>query len=163
MFVLYICTMEKKRILFVCLGNICRSPAAEGIFAKKASDRGLSLTIDSAGTSAWHQGEKADARMRKHARERGYDLSSISRRFEASSDFDQFDLIIAMDDQNYYDLKEQARTSEEEEKILRMSKFLKPSKYDHIPDPYYGGSAGFELVIDLLEEGAEGLLNYIGE
>ncbi len=159
----YICIMDKKRILFVCLGNICRSPAAEGIFAKKAAEKGLKLKIDSAGTSAWHQGEKADARMRKHARERGYDLSSISRRFDARSDFDAFDLIIAMDDQNYYDLMEQARTPEEEEKIHRMRDFLKNQAYDHIPDPYYGGASGFDLVIDLLEEGAESLLDYIKE
>lgn len=153
--------MKIKRILFVCLGNICRSPAAEAIFKKMADDIKLEVEVDSAGTSAWHAGEKADSRMRMHARQRGYEITSISRGFDAESDFDRFDMVIAMDDNNYFDLKQLARTTEEEEKIYRMRDFLAKSRYDHIPDPYYGGGEGFKMVIDLLEEGSEGLTGFL--
>jgi protein-tyrosine phosphatase len=150
-------------LLFVCLGNICRSPAAEAIFKKMADDARLEVEVDSAGTSAWHEGERADARMRKHARERGYNITSVSRAFNEKKDFDEFDMIIAMDDNNFYNLKELAQNQEEEEKIFRMRDFLSKSGFDHIPDPYYGGADGFDLVIDLLEEGSIGLKNYLSK
>jgi protein-tyrosine phosphatase len=153
--------MKIKRILFVCLGNICRSPAAEAIFKKIADDIKLEVEVDSAGTSAWHAGERADARMRKHARERGYNITSLSRAFDEKTDFDNFDMIIAMDDSNYHTLKDMARTSDEELKIIRMGEFIIKSGYDYIPDPYYGGDAGFELVIDLLEKGSTALLKQL--
>ena len=152
--------MKAARILFVCLGNICRSPAAEAIFLKIAEKYKLPVDVDSAGTSAWHEGEKADARMRRHAKERGYNITSVSRKVQ-SSDFDDFDMIIAMDDNNYYDLKSMAQTLEHEEKIYRMSNFFSHKVYDYIPDPYYGGDAGFELVIDLLEKGSNGLVDHL--
>jgi protein-tyrosine phosphatase len=153
--------METKRILFVCLGNICRSPAAEAIFLKMAQNKGLAVDVDSAGTSAWHAGEKADARMRKHAKARDYNITSISRAFDALNDFDAFDMIIAMDDNNYYELKKQTRTTDQEQKIYRMRDFFIVSDFDHIPDPYYGGTDGFDLVIDLLEDASEGLVKQI--
>ena len=153
--------MKIKRILFVCLGNICRSPAAEAIFKKMADDIKLEVEVDSAGTSAWHAGERADARMRKHARERGYNITSLSRAFDEKTDFDNFDMVIAMDDSNYHTLKDMARTSDEELKIIRMGEFIIKSGYDYIPDPYYGGDAGFELVIDLLEKGSAALLKQL--
>jgi len=134
------------KILFVCLGNICRSPAAEGIFSKKAYEAGLTVTVDSAGTSAWHAGEKADRRMRQTAKNRGYELTSISRPV-ISSDFDDFDYLIAMDDHNYED--------------LRMRDFFSDKHYDHVPDPYYGGDQGFEMVIDLLEDASDNLIKFI--
>lgn len=152
--------MKTKRILFVCLGNICRSPAAEAIFRKIAFNKKINVEVDSAGTSAWHEGEKADQRMRRHANERGYDITSISRKFR-TSDFDNFDMIIAMDDSNYFDLKSAARTLDDVKKIHRMRDFFSRSDFDHIPDPYYGGDAGFTLVIDLLEEGANGLVKHL--
>jgi protein-tyrosine phosphatase len=152
--------MKTPRILFVCLGNICRSPAAEAIFLKIALKNQLPVKVDSAGTSAYHEGEKADARMRQHAKERGYNITSISRKFQ-QSDFDDFDMIVAMDDNNFYDLKSMAKTTEHEKKIFRMSDFFTHSGYDYIPDPYYGGDAGFELVIDLLEKGSKGLTEHI--
>jgi len=152
--------MKTKRILFVCLGNICRSPAAEAIVKKVASNSNINIFVDSAGTSAWHEGERADLRMRHHAKERGYDITSISRKFK-TSDFDDFDMIIAMDNSNYFDLKSKARTPDDVKKIHRMSDFFSKSDFDHIPDPYYGGDAGFKLVIDLLEEGANGLIKYL--
>jgi protein-tyrosine phosphatase len=152
--------MKTTRILFVCLGNICRSPAAEAIFEKIAEKSQLPVEVDSAGTSAWHAGEKADARMRRHAKERGYNITSTSRKFIVS-DFDDFDMIIAMDENNYYDLKSMAPTTDHVGKIYRMSDFFNHSGYDYIPDPYYGGDAGFELVIDLLEKGSKGLIEHM--
>ncbi len=148
------------KILFVCLGNICRSPAAEGIFSKKANEAGLSITVDSAGTSAWHAGEKADRRMRQTAKNRGYELSSISRPV-IFSDFENFDYLIAMDDHNYDDLRAKAHESSQLDKILRMRDFFSDSRFDHVPDPYYGGSQGFEMVIDLLEDASENLIQFI--
>lgn len=152
--------MEPKKILFVCLGNICRSPAAEAIFKKIAEKKRLPVEVDSAGTSAWHEGEKADARMRMHARDRGYNITSISRKFKLS-DFDNFDLIVAMDENNHYDLKKLATNPDHIAKICRMADFLFKSRYGEIPDPYYGGDEGFMLVIKLLEEGSENLIDFI--
>ncbi|MBK9291914.1 MAG: low molecular weight phosphotyrosine protein phosphatase [Bacteroidetes bacterium] len=150
------------RVLFVCLGNICRSPAAEGIFKRIAYERGLNVEVDSAGTSGWHEGEAADSRMRRAARQRGYELTSISRPVRRS-DFGRFDLIVAMDDSNYFNLREMATNKEEEDKIVRMADFLDRKDYDHIPDPYYGGTEGFNLVIDLLEEASENLADEIAQ
>ncbi|MDD4374958.1 MAG: low molecular weight phosphotyrosine protein phosphatase [Bacteroidales bacterium] len=148
------------KILFVCLGNICRSPAAEGIFSKKAHEAGLTVTADSAGTSAWHAGEKADRRMRQTAKNRGYELTSISRPV-VSSDFDVFDYLIAMDDKNYDDLRQKAETTAQMNKVLRMRDFFSDKRYDHVPDPYYGGTQGFEMVIDLLEDASDNLIKFI--
>lgn len=156
----YFCLMKTTRILFVCLGNICRSPAAEAIFIKIAKQKQLPVTVDSAGTSAWHAGEKADARMRRHAKERGYNITSLSRKVQPS-DFDDFDMIIAMDDNNYYDLKSMAQTTDHEEIIFHMGDFFDHKGFNYIPDPYYGGDEGFKLVIDLLEKGSKGLIEYI--
>ena len=148
------------KILFVCLGNICRSPAAEGIFKQKAYEAGLYVTVDSAGTSAWHAGEKADRRMRQTAKNRGYELTSISRPV-ISSDFEEFDYLIAMDDHNYDDLRQKAGNTTQMDKVLRMRDFFTDKRFDHVPDPYYGGAQGFETVIDLLEGASENLIQFI--
>lgn len=152
--------MEKKKILFVCLGNICRSPSAEAVFTGIVNNHGRlhQFEIDSAGTSGWHAGGPADKRMKIHAIRRGYDLTSISRKFNPSYDFDHFDMIIGMDDENIRTLKAMARKKSDLEKICKMTDFRKTGKYDEIPDPYYGGDEGFELVLDLLEDSCEGLL-----
>lgn len=152
--------MEKKRILFVCLGNICRSPSAEAVFTGIVKTRGLAnrFEIDSAGTTAYHAGEPADKRMRTHAVKRGYNLTSISRKFNPDRDFDNFDLIIGMDDENIHALKSKARNGADLQKIYKMTDFRKEWDYDEIPDPYYGGEEGFELVLDLLEDSCVGLL-----
>ena len=152
--------MEKKKILFVCLGNICRSPAAEGVFRQLVKERGLeyAFEIDSAGTAGYHAGEPADRRMQQHARKRGINLTSISRKFNPAVDFDKFDWVVAMDNENVSNLKRMARSPEDVAKISKMTDFSKTGNYTEIPDPYYGGSDGFELVLDLLEDACEGLL-----
>lgn len=152
---------EKKprRILFVCLGNICRSPAAEGVFRAvvESHDDESQWVIDSAGTGNYHIGDLPDHRMRIHARRRGYELTHRCRQV-CADDFWDFDLIIAMDASNERNLHLTAPSPEEENKIVPMARFLTmASRYDHIPDPYYEGAEGFELVLDLLENGCANL------
>jgi protein-tyrosine phosphatase len=153
----------KKRILFVCSGNICRSPSAEAVFKAKIENEGLYtlFDIDSAGTGAWHAGEPADSRMKRHAKKRGYNLTSIARQFKPEKDFTRFDLIIAMDDENVADLKRVARNEKDLEKIRKMTDYSITFNYNLVPDPYYGGDDGFELVLDLLEDASEGLLEAV--
>jgi protein-tyrosine phosphatase len=153
-------SVEKKKVLFVCLGNICRSPSAEAVFRGIVKKEGQSdkFEIDSAGTSGWHQGESADKRMQSHAIKRGYNLTSLSRKFNPKTDFDHFDYIIGMDNENTLSLKNMARNQEDLNKIYKITDFRKEWKYDEVPDPYFGGEQGFELVLDLLEDSCTGLL-----
>lgn len=151
--------------MFVCLGNICRSPSAEAVFTgivNKNNDS-KNFEIDSAGTSAWHAGEPADRRMQSHAIKRGYNLTSISRKFDPNTDFDRFDMIIGMDDSNMHDLKEMARNTNDLDKLYKMTDFSQNWAYNEVPDPYYGGTDGFELVLDLLEDACEGLLEEVNQ
>jgi len=152
-----------KNILFVCLGNICRSPLAETIMKEYVDREGLTpgISCDSAGILNYHQGEPADKRMRQHAQRRGYTITSISRPVNPSTDFDHFDMIIGMDQQNILDLKSLSRTKKDQEKIYLMTDFLKSSKFDSVPDPYFGGEEGFELVLDILEKACKGLLEHL--
>ena len=145
---------EHTRILFVCLGNICRSPAAEEVMRVMARERGVEhrLELDSAGLYGGHAGEPADKRMRVHAVRRGYTLTHRSRPV-SEADFEKFDLIVAMDASNCRGLKALAPTVEDERKIVMMTDFCRLHPYyDHVPDPYYEGAEGFELVLDLLED-----------
>ncbi|MDR0865717.1 MAG: low molecular weight phosphotyrosine protein phosphatase [Candidatus Symbiothrix sp.] len=151
--------MEKKKILFVCMGNICRSPAAEGIMKHKLHEQGLDkfFHIDSAGMHGYHDGELPDSRMRAHAAKRGYNLTSLSRPV-TEDDFYVFDYIIGMDDENIAFLRGKAPDEASRQKIHRMTDFCQNITTDHVPDPYYGGSQGFENVLDILEDACEGLL-----
>ncbi len=150
--------------MFVCLGNICRSPAAEAIMKSKLRQLGKEreFVVDSAGTYGGHAGALPDERMRERAGCRGYVVDSRSRVFYPSADFPEFDLIVGMDNQNVADLKRLAIHAEERSKIVRMMEFF-PEKtpYQEIPDPYYEGPEGFELVLDLLEKAVDGLLEYL--
>lgn len=146
---------KEIRILFVCLGNICRSPAAEGVMKsiiESNGDANHRWLIDSAGTGNYHIGDLPDRRMRIHGRQRGLDFDHICRQVR-EIDFDRFDIIIGMDQSNISNLKRIAPTTGDEEKIVPMSEFFStPSHYDSVPDPYYEGSEGFELVLDLLDD-----------
>lgn len=150
------------KVLFVCLGNICRSPTAHGVFEKKVAEAGLEhlIEIDSAGTGGWHIGKKPDARAISAARQRGYDLTHLRARQANQRDFSQFDIILAMDESNLSDLQ-----------LLKPHNFAgtldlflsygSQKEYHEVPDPYYGGSKGFDLVLDLIEDACDGLLDAI--
>ena len=151
-----------KKILFVCLGNICRSSSAEEIMRTLVKQAGLQLEIgiDSAGILNYHQGELPDSRMRMHAARRGYELTHRSRPV-CTEDFFEFDWVIGMDDRNIQDLKDKAPSPETEKKICRMTDFCRVKQVDYVPDPYYGGAQGFENVLDILEDACSGLLEEI--
>ncbi len=154
---------EKISVLFVCMGNICRSPTAEGVFRKLIDDEGLSeqIEIDSAGTHAYHVGEQPDRRSQAAAERRGVSLSAIRARRVAADDFRRFDYVLAMDRLNLHMLTEQAG----DEFAERVTLFLDfgAGQESEVPDPYYGGSAGFERVLDLVEDASRGLLGSIRE
>lgn len=151
-------------VLFVCMGNICRSPSGEAVMNKFVKKAGLEKEIecDSAGTIANHEGEPADARMKRHALSRGFKLTSIARRFR-DIDFEKFDYIIAMDRANYNDLVSFDTQQKYKHKIYMMTAFAENKKYTEVPDPYYGGPDGFETVLNILEDSCEGLLAKIKE
>lgn len=152
----------KFKVLFVCLGNICRSPAAQGIFEHFVREGGLQdrIEADSAGTYSGHRGEHPDRRMRTAALYRGYGLRHAARPV-SGLDFLDFDLIIAMDDRNYEDLMQLAPSVEATHKIRRMADYMTTHRISYIPDPYYMGAEGFSLVLDLLEEGCRNLYDAI--
>lgn len=147
-----------KRILFICLGNICRSPMAEAVMKRIVDENGRSedFEIDSAGLISYHEGEEADPRMQAHARRRGYRLTHLSRPIR-ESDFRHFDLIIGMDDSNIDRLRRLSPDLGTDRKIHRMTEYCREKVVDHVPDPYYGGAQGFENVIDILEDACRGL------
>ena len=150
----------KQRILFVCLGNICRSPAAEAMMQMLVERDGLAdmVVLDSAGTYGGHSGERSDARMRRAAAARGIDITHRARQVR-EEDFERFDMIIAMDDNNYEALFCLAPDRAAQQKIYRFREFLRRNpNWSYIPDPYYEGHEGFELVLDLLEDGCSTLL-----
>ena len=150
------------KILFVCMGNICRSPSAEAVMNKLIKREGLGNQIkcDSAGTIAYHEGEPSDARMKRHALNRGYKLISISRRI-LEDDLEEFNYIVAMDRENFGDLSAIDRYGRFASKIHLIPDFSTNGKYDEVPDPYYGGPEGFEKVLDILEDSCKGLLEKI--
>lgn len=150
---------EKTSVLFVCMGNICRSPTAEGVFRKLVADAGLDerIHIESAGTHAYHTNEPPDRRAQAAAERRGFELSGIRARRVSANDFVQFDLILAMDNLNLVTLQD--RAGEDSTSSIRLFlEFSETARETEVPDPYYGGTAGFERVLDIVEVAAEGLL-----
>lgn len=153
---------EKKKIssvLFVCLGNICRSPSAEAVFRHKIRQHNLFVEVDSAGTQGFHTGCAPDERSVQAGEARGYDFGGLKCRKVNEMDFEQFDLIIAMDDSNLKNLQRDSR----EEHHHKIKLFMEFSSFedDVVPDPYYGGKKGFEYVLDLIEDAADGLIEHI--
>lgn len=150
-------------VLFVCTGNICRSPTAEGVFRQHVVEAGLGETIeiDSAGTHGFHVGEPPDPRARAAASERGVDLGDIRSRRFAPYDFEYFAYIIAMDESNLGMLLSNATSESERRRIHRMLDFAFESSEREVPDPYYGPSGGFERVLDLIEDASSGLLRHL--
>ena len=152
----------KISVLFVCMGNICRSPTAEGVFRQQAETAGLArrLHIDSAGTQGYHAGEAPDRRSQAAAARRGYDLGSIRARGVVDVDFERFDLILAMDEQNRASL--QARCpAEHAHKLQLLLDYSVRFPRQQVPDPYYGGNSGFERVLDMVEDAGAGLLAHL--
>ena len=147
-------------VLFVCMGNICRSPSAEAVFRHKAQKQGLSLIIDSAGTVGAHAKEKPDHRAQKVGLERGYSFDGIKARKVTVKDFENFDLILAMDNANLEDLQKIAPDHLQSKAMLFLD-FAKNHEESEVPDPYYGGANGFRFVLDLVEDASDGLLAQI--
>ena len=151
-----------KKILFVCLGNICRSPAAEGVFKQKIKERDLEklFVVDSAGTGGWHVGNLPDPRMLKTALSRGIELTSRSRKIVAN-DLYEFDRILVMDNDNLEAVKSLIKDHKNivNSKVRLILSYSKSSKYVEVPDPYYGGQNGFDKVIDLLDDAIDGLID----
>ena len=148
------------KILFVCLGNICRSPTAEGIFQHLVNERGLQpyFLIDSAGTSAWHIGEPANSKSRQTANKHGIELNSRARKFEPA-DLEEFDLILAMDHENLQNIKQLDKQNRFSDKIKLMRDYDPQPGDDEVPDPYYGGMDGFQHVFDVVRRSCEAMLD----
>ncbi len=154
--------MSQIKVLFVCMGNICRSPTAEGVFNRFIQDMGAAnrFLVDSAGTHAYHVGEPSDHRSQQTARSRGVDLSKIRARKVALLDFEHFDHILAMDSQNYQNLLNICPTEHQHKVELFLDYAPEHSERD-VPDPYYGGKNGFEHVFDLVEDASKGFYNSV--
>jgi len=150
------------QILFVCLGNICRSPTAHGVFERKLEWAGLNhrISVDSAGTGAWHLGKAPDPRTQAAARARGYDLSHLRARQTDPSDFERFDYILAMDQDNLSELQ-MMMPEDYDGHLGLLLDFSDYAQVREVPDPYYGEGGGFEQVLDLVEEASDGLLDEI--
>lgn len=148
-----------KKILFVCLGNICRSPTAHAVMRSKSSQLKLSIEIESAGTSASHRGEKPDSRSMREGSAAGYHFDDIVSRPVKDSDFSYYDIILAMDNDNLQELKRRCPAESQHKLQLFMQYHPRFPELQEVPDPYYGGGRGFALVLSLIEQGCDGLLH----
>lgn len=146
-------------VLFVCLGNICRSPSAEAVFKKKAADNGLAIDIDSAGTAGYHKGASPDKRSQAVGMQRGYNFKGLKCRKVVDQDFEKFDYILGMDNQNIINLLNVC-PEELKHKVSLLLNFC-GSEEQEVPDPYYGGKGGFEYVLDLIEQGSDGFIKHL--
>ena len=147
-------------VLFVCLGNICRSPTAEAVFRKRVENAGLPITIDSAGTSGAHNGERPDPRSIRAGERRGYNFTGQTSRRVEPSDFYDFNYVLAMDSNNLTALKRLKPKDAPTEPLLFLE-FAKHSAHSNVPDPYYGGPRGFDTVLDLIEDASDGLIFHL--
>lgn len=148
---------RKPSVLFVCTGNICRSPTAEGILRKRVEELGLEVVVDSAGTHGYHVGDAPDPRSIRAAAKRGYDIGRLKGRKLSGEDFERFDFVVALDDEHMR-LMQRSCPPALRHKLHDLMKFAPQAAHREVPDPYYGPADGFELVLDLLEEAIEGLL-----
>ena len=154
--------MNPFSVLFVCMGNICRSPTAHGVFRHKVKELGLAnaLRVDSAGTHNYHPNSPPDRRSQAHAAMRGYDLSDLRARQIHAKDFEAFDLVLVMDWDNLA-LVQLKCPAEHQHKVRRLTEFCLQFDSPVVPDPYYGGTDGFEQVLDLVEDASQGLLRHV--
>jgi protein-tyrosine phosphatase len=152
--------MKKIKVLFVCMGNICRSPTAEGVFTKLVAEKNLTdfFQIDSAGTHAYHVDEAPDLRAQRAARGRGIELSHLRARQVTYADFDEFDYLLVMDNDNYDTLISKC-PQHHKSKVKYLLDYAEEVNFQEVPDPYYGGELGFERVLDMVESAAIGFLN----
>ncbi|MDR7270056.1 protein-tyrosine phosphatase [Pelomonas saccharophila] len=150
-----------RRILFFCMGNICRSPTAEGVMRAKLKAAGLDIEVDSAGTHGYHVGAPPDERSQEHALKRGYDLSALRARRLVAQDFERFDLVLAMDGDNLANAQRLCPPGQRHRLQLLMD-YAPHAGKPHVPDPYYGGAAGFEEVLDLVEAACDGVIASLG-
>ncbi len=154
--------MKIFSVLFVCMGNICRSPTAHGVFRQKVINHGLAdwVKVDSAGTHNYHADSPPDERAQSHAAKRGYDLSDLRARQIQDADFDDYDLILVMDLDNLSNVLDECPT-EHQHKVRRLTEFCLKHEARVVPDPYYGGNNDFEAVLDLVEDACEGLIQFV--
>ncbi|MCT4562356.1 MAG: low molecular weight phosphotyrosine protein phosphatase [Crocinitomicaceae bacterium] len=146
------------KILMVCLGNICRSPLADGLLRKKVEEKGLNVTVDSAGTSSYHIGSEPDTRTQENALKHGVDLSFLRARQFSKSDFQDFDRIYAMDNSNVFNILQMAQSDADKEKVKLLLDLIPEQHNKEVPDPYYGGEQGFEKVFQLVDKATDILI-----